>query len=67
MNFPMDNPFIQFAYWLMNTPGLGGIAVLGMVTLLATIFTSTLVWLSRGAKVKETDTYSYPTPALHHH
>ena len=27
MNFPMDYPIFQFFYWLVNTPGLGGIVV----------------------------------------
>lgn len=27
MNFPMEYPLFQFFYWLVNTPGLGGIVV----------------------------------------
>ncbi len=67
MNFPMDSPFFQFLYWLMNTPGLGGIAVVGLAAALAVIFATTLFWIGSGAKAKEANTYAYPTPALHDH
>lgn len=67
MNFPMDNPIFQFFYWLVNTAGLGGIVVglVGAGSVLA--YALTLRWISRGAQADETETYAYPTPALHRH
>ena len=67
MNFPMEKPIFQFLYWLVNTPGLGGVAV-GIIVIIAVSFVgSALRWIANGARADETDTYAYPTPALHHH
>lgn len=67
MTFPMEYPIFQFFYWLVNTPGLGGVAVvlLGAGSLLA--YGLLLLWIRRGAKADEADIYTYPTPALHRH
>ena len=67
MNFPMNEPFFQFIYWLLNTPGLGGVAVGSIVLIIVLIVALTLRWIARGADTAEQITYSYPTPALHHH
>lgn len=67
MNFPLDNPVFQFLYWLMDTPGLGSIALIAMIAALLTIFVTTLRWISRSAQLPEVATYAYPTPALHAH
>ncbi len=67
MNFPMDNPFFQFLFWLLNTPGVGGIAV-GLIGLLSvSIYAGSLFWIARGADADETETYAYPTPTLLEH
>ncbi|MBI3958891.1 MAG: hypothetical protein HY328_08780 [Chloroflexi bacterium] len=67
MNFPMDNPFFQFLFWLLNTPGIGGIAV-GLIGLISvSIYASSLYWIARGARADEVDTYAYPTPTLLDH
>jgi hypothetical protein len=65
MNFPMTQPIFQFFYWLVNTPGLGGVVllILSLGTVLAAF--STLRWIGDGGKVNESETYSYPTPSLH--
>jgi hypothetical protein len=69
MNFPLEYPIFRFFYWLVNTPGLGGIAVsmVGGGSLLA--YGLILRWIRQGADAKEVETYVYPTPALHdeHH
>lgn len=67
MNFPMEYPIFQFFYWLVNTAGLGGIALamVGGGSVLANFLV--LRWIARGGAVPESDTYSYPTPALHRH
>jgi hypothetical protein len=66
MNFPMENPIFQFLYFLVDTPGLGGIAValVGGGSLTAYFFV--LRWIRNGGKADETETYTYPTPALTH-
>ncbi len=65
MKFPMDLPLFQFFYWLVNTAGLGGIAVslVGGGSLLA--YGLTLRWINLGSQANETETYAYPTSALH--
>lgn len=67
MNFPMEKEIFQFLYWLMNTPGLGGIAVVIVVGGALAIYTRALFFIAGGAKANEVDTYVYPTPALHRH
>jgi hypothetical protein len=67
MNFPMQYPLFQFFYWLVNTPGVGGVtvALVGGGSLLT--YALTLRWIHAGSQAKESDTYAYPTPALHEH
>jgi hypothetical protein len=65
MNFPTQ-PLFEFFYWLVNTPGLGGI-VLAFLTagvIVAAIFT--LRWICAGKQVKPSDAYSYPAESLFH-
>ena len=66
MTFPMAQPIFQFFYWLVNTPGLGGIVLLILTTgtVLAAILT--LRWISDGRQAKEPETYSFPTSSLLH-
>jgi hypothetical protein len=66
MNFPMEEPIFQFFYWLVNTPGLGGIAVGAIVTFSLTCYASALLWIARGAHSDDLETYAYPTPSLEH-
>ncbi|GAB4501677.1 MAG: hypothetical protein Fur0035_12200 [Anaerolineales bacterium] len=65
MNFPMQFPIYQFFHWLVNTPGVGSafaaLAGIGSVT----TYALTLRHI-RAAKDDEGQTYSYPTPSLHH-
>ncbi|MBM4422043.1 MAG: hypothetical protein FJ030_01460 [Chloroflexi bacterium] len=67
MNFPMQYPLFQFFYWLVNTAGLGGLAVaiVGGGSVLTYFFT--LRWIARGGGDDRAETYPYPTPALHKH
>lgn len=60
-----QNPLIDFLYWLINTPPVGGIVV-GLIaggSILA--YGLTLRWIARGREAGERETYAYPTPALH--
>jgi hypothetical protein len=65
MNFPLEYSVFRFFYWVVNTPGLGGIAVslVGGGSLLA--YGLTLRWIRKAAEVPEAECYAYPTPALH--
>jgi len=67
MRFPLDNPIFQFFFWLVNTPGLGGLFVSLIVIIWVGAAGSALRWIARGAQADETETYAYPTPALHAH
>ena len=67
MRFPLDNPIFQFFFWLVNTPGLGGLFVSLIVIIWVGAAGSALRWIARGAQADETETYAYPTPALHTH
>ncbi len=68
MNFPLENPLFRFLYWLINTAGAGGVAVMivGGGSLLA--YFLTLRWIAHGAQADEEEEYPFPTPALlgHH-
>ena len=67
MNFPLENPIFQFFYWLVNTPGLGGIAVGLIVIISVSSYAGALRWIAQGAQADEPETYAYPTPTLHKH
>jgi hypothetical protein len=67
MRFPLDNPIFQFFFWLVNTPGLGGLGVGLIVVLFVSASGSALRWVAQGAQADEAETYAYPTPALHKH
>jgi hypothetical protein len=67
MNFPMESPIFQFFYWLVNTPGLGGIVVGILAGSLFLTYGMVLRWISNGAQAKESDTFTYPTSSLHEH
>ena len=67
MNFPQDSPIFQFLYWLVNTPGLGGVAVVAVVATALGSFAVALRWIVSGGQVDDPITYAYPTSALHHH
>jgi hypothetical protein len=67
MNFPLENPIFQFFYWLVDTPGLGGLAVGLIVIVMVSGVGGALRWISRGAQADEPETYAYPTPSLHDH
>lgn len=67
MNFPLENPIFRFFYWLMNTPGVGGVVVILIVVVSILIYAGALVWIHRGSRADESETYAYPTSALHQH
>ena len=66
MNFPMMQPIFQFFYWLVNTPGLGGIGLALIIGGVVIAAIATFLWINEGGKGKDLETYSYPTPPLYH-
>lgn len=66
MNIPFDNPVIQFLYWLLHSPGLGGISVIIVAVGSMLIYGLTLRWIMAGGEAEEEETFSYPTPTLTH-
>jgi len=67
MNFPMENPVFQFFYWMVNTPGVGGVLALLVGTCSILGYTLTLRWIVRERGERDETVYSFPTPALHQH
>ncbi len=67
MNFPSAQPLFQFFYWLVNTPGLGGIVLMLLATGVLVAAIATFRWIHDGEKGEEKETYSYPTPPLYKH
>ena len=63
MNFP-DNPLFRLLYWIINTPGIGGITVLLVGGGSVTMYLLTLRWISRGSQADEPDVYTFPTSTL---
>lgn len=68
MNFPMENEIFRAIYWVINTAGIGGIAIMLLAGGLVTVFLLTIRWVVLGAKADESEQYVYPTPTLlgHH-
>ncbi len=66
MNFPSAQPLFQFFYWLVNTPGLGGIVLFLLTSAVLVAAIATFRWIHDGGKGEDTETYSYPTPPLYH-
>jgi len=64
MNFPMDYPLFRFLYWLINTAGVGGIAVLLVGGGSLTVYALTLHWIRQGAEADEEEVYAFPTSTL---
>ncbi len=66
MNWPMDVPFFQLVYFLVNTAGIGGIAV-GLIASASLIsYYLTLRGIIGAGDEAESEEYAYPTPALTH-
>ncbi len=59
MNVPVDNPFFQFLYWIINTPGLGSVIV-WLVILGALTTYGLFLHQIRGAKNKDESPYPGP-------
>ena len=64
MNFPMEYPVFRFLYWLINTAGIGGIAVTLLIGGLVTTYLLVLRWIVLGAHAAEDEQYTFPTSSL---
>jgi hypothetical protein len=67
MDFPIENPVFRFLYWLLNTPGLGALAVAMLSGGLLTTFGLSLRWIVRGSQAAERDIFTFPTSGFHTH
>lgn len=65
MNFPMQLPIFQFFYWLVNTVGIGGIAVSILSGGALVAYIATIRWIQMGGEVKEAETHTYPVHPPH--
>ena len=65
MNFPLQYPIFQFFYWLVNTPGVGGLIVvlIGGVCTAGAFFM--LRWIALAGKKDESETHPFPSPSFH--
>lgn len=61
MNFPMDNPLFQFAYWVVNTPMVGGIVVSGIGVAAIVVYALTLRWILSGPADPREEVSAYPS------
>lgn len=68
MNFPLNYPFFQLLYWLVDTVGVGGAVVFLVSGGSVLAYGLTLYWIHRGGQDDDPETYTYPTPTLlgHH-
>jgi hypothetical protein len=67
MNIAPDLPILRFIYWLINTPGLGGVFLGAIVITCLGGILAGLRWIVRGGQADEPITYAYPTSALLDH
>jgi hypothetical protein len=67
VNFPMEYPLFRFLYWLINTPGIGGIAVLLVGGGSLTAYFLALRWITRSTQSDDAEVYTFPTPSLLEH
>ncbi len=66
MNFP-DTLLTELLYTFINAPGIGGIIVGILALIIVVAIFLTLRWIAQGAEAEETESYTYPTTALHHY
>lgn len=67
MNFPLEYDLFRFLYWLINTPGIGGILVILIVLTLVLVILMVFRWIMLGTHADEAEVYSYPTRTLIEH
>lgn len=65
MSIPPE-PILNFIYWLLNTPGIGGLAVAAIVLACLGGSAAVLRWIVAAGQVDEGPVYPYPPSALHH-
>ena len=44
---------MNVGYWLINTPGIGGLIVVGIFTIVLICYARMLYWIYQGGKVEE--------------
>jgi hypothetical protein len=59
MNIPIDSPYFQFLYWVINTPGIGSV-IIWLVILSALAIYGMFLRQIHMARGKGEDSYPYP-------
>ncbi len=67
MNDTPDLPLLRLIFWIINTPGLGGIYLGAIDVICLGGFVMALRWIVHGGHADENGTYAYPTPTLLDH
>jgi hypothetical protein len=67
MSFEPGGQVFNTIYWLFNTPGIGGLAVVALIGGCLAVCGAALRWIAAGAAADDPATYAYPTSALFHH
>ena len=68
MNIP-ESELINWLYWLVDTPTIGGVIVGVIATITVLFYTASIFWVQQDQQdqqVNKLEKYPYPTPALHH-
>lgn len=66
MNFP-DEPFFRSIFWIINTPGIGGIVASLIGVGAITLYSLAVRWVINGGNADEAEVYTFPTATLLHH
>jgi hypothetical protein len=62
-----DLPLLRLIFWVINTPGLGGIYLGAIEIICVGGFLAALRWIARGRQADEKNAYAYPTSTLLDH
>ena len=59
-----DSSLFGWLYAILNSPPIGGVAVLAVGTCSVIAYGLGIRWIARGAQASEPEAYAYPTAAL---
>jgi len=64
MNFPLEYGFFRLIYWILNTPGVGGVVALLIGGGIVSLVLLALQWITSAGNVDDDSLYSFPTSTL---
>lgn len=64
MNFPLEHGIFRLIYWILNTPGIGGLAALLIGGGIVFSVVSALRWIFVAGTIDDDHIYSFPTSSL---